>query len=458
VAAPGEIRFARADDGIEIAYLTAGEGPRDLVLIFGFTTHLDLCWDMPWFSQWLRRTSQHFRTIVFDKRGSGLSDRSLGHGSIEDRTRDVLAVMDAVGSERASFVGISEGGPMSIVCAAMHPERVERMALYGTMARIRWAPDYPEGVPPEVAEMFTQGVGNAWGSGEVMGTFFFNHASDPAQAAAQVAKFERNACTRQMAVQMAQANVDIDVRAFLPAVSAPTLVLHASDDPLVPPAIGRYLAEHIPGARHQEVPGDFHCSWRIDDANAVIDLALGFLVDEPAPLTASPPTLARAPEAATRRAVATVLFTDIVGSTERAAAVGDTAWRDLLDRHDQCASEAIARRGGRLVKSTGDGVLATFDGPSRAIDATRAIHTATAGLGLEIRAGVHTGEVERRGDDVSGIGVHIAARVASMAGPGEILATRTVRDLTAGSHLVFTARGSHELKGVPDAWELFEVG
>jgi class 3 adenylate cyclase len=447
--APGEIRFARADDGIDIAYLVAGDGPRDLVLIFGFTTHLDLCWDVPWFSQWLRRTSKEFRTIVFDKRGSGLSDRSLGIGSIEERTHDVVAVMDAVGSERASFVGISEGGPMSIVCASMYSERVERMVLYGTMARCRWAPDYPDGVPSDLAESFVQMVSDGWGTGVVIGNYFFNHAPDPAQATAQVAKFERNACTRQMARQIIQANVDIDVRALLPSVSVPTLVMHTSDDPLVWPAWGRFVGEHISGAQYLELPGDYHCSWRHDETDAVIDPALKFLTDdlEPAP----------SPTAAAQRVLATVLFTDIVGSTERAVALGDTRWRQLLDRHDVCASEAIEGRGGRLIKSTGDGLLATFDGPSRAIDATRAIQAGTIALGLEIRAGVHTGEVERRGQDVSGIGVHIAARVASLAGPGEILATRVVRELTAGSELVFAERGEHALKGLPETWELFEV-
>jgi class 3 adenylate cyclase len=449
VTAPGEIRFARTEDGIDIAYLVAGNARRDLVLIFGFTTHLDLCWDMPWFSQWLRRTSEHFRTIVFDKRGSGLSDRSLGLGSIEERTRDVIAVMDAVGSERASFVGISEGGPMSIVCASLYPDRVERMVLYGTMARVRWAPDYPEGAPSDFTDPFVELVADGWGTGVVLGTYFFNHAADPAQAAAQVAKFERNACTRQMAGQMIRANVDIDVRALLPSVLAPTLVVQTSDDPLVWSAWGRFLGQHIPGARYLELPGDYHCSWRRDDTDAIIDPTLNFLTEDLEPATP--------PKDGAQRVLATVLFTDIVGSTERAVALGDIEWRNLLDRHDVCAADAIARRGGRLIKTTGDGLLATFDGPSRAIDATRALQAGTTELGLEIRAGVHTGEVERRGQDVSGIGVHIAARVANLAGPGEILATRTVRDLTAGSDLAFTERGTHALKGVPESWELFAV-
>ena len=448
MGAPGEVRFARASDGVDIAYLTAGEGPRDLVLIFGFTTHLDLCWDLPWFSEWVRRSSEHFRTIVFDKRGTGLSDRPVGSGSIEQRTQDVLAVMDAVGSRRASFVGISEGGPMAIVCASMYPERVERMVFYGAMSRIRRAPDYPDGAPDELADWFVETVADEWGSGQVMGTYFFSHAADPKQTAATVAKFERNACTRQMARQMIQANTDIDVRPLLSSISAPTLVLHTSDDPIIWPAHGRYLAEHIPGARMVELPGDYHCSWRLDDTDAVITPALAFLNADLPPL----PSRGRA-----QRVLATVLFTDIVGSTELAAKVGDAAWRQLLDRHDTMARREIERHGGRLIKSTGDGLLATFDGPSTAIDATHAIQAASTELGLAIRAGVHTGEVERRGDDVSGLGVHIAARVAGLAGAGEILTTRTVRELTAGAQLSFSERGSHTLKGIPETWDLFAV-
>lgn len=449
MGAPGEIRYARADDGIDIAYLVAGNGPRDLVLIFGFTTHLDLCWDLPWFSQWLRRMSQHFRVILFDKRGTGLSDRSLGIVSIEQRTRDALAVMDAVGSTRASFVGISEGGPMAIVCASMYPERVERIVLYGTMARIQWAPDYLDGAGSDEAEMFVDLVAESWGTGVVLGTWFFQHAAEEAQAISAAAKFERNACTRQMARQIMRANVDIDVRPLLAAVAAPTLVLHVTGDPLLRLAWGRYLADHIPGAILRELPGDHHCSWRHDEADAVIDPALQFLLDD---LEPAPP-----PVEQTQRVLTTVLFTDIVGSTERAVSLGDGEWRRLLDRHDACAADAVARSDGRLIKTTGDGLLAIFDGPSRAIVAGHAILTATGELGLQIRAGVHTGEVERRGTDVSGIGVHIASRVASLAGAGEVLVTRTVRDLTAGSNLAYEPRGDHSLKGVPSTWELFAV-
>lgn len=449
MTAPGEVRFAQATDGVDIAYLTAGDGPRDLVLIFGFTTHLDLCWDIPWFGEWLRRSSQHFRTIVFDKRGSGLSDRPVGSSSIEQRTLDVIAVMDAVGSERASFVGISEGGPMAIVCASMHPDRVERMVLYGAMARVLQAPDYPEGIPSEVVEAFIELVSDGWGTGVVMGTYFLNHAADPDQVIAQVAKFERNACTRQMAQHMVRADADIDVRALLSSITAPTLVMHTSDDPVVWPSLGRYLGNHIPGARFLELPGDYHCSWRLDDTDAVITPALAFLNEE-LHLAAPPPDRPQ-------RVLASVLFTDIVGSTELAAQVGDAAWGHLLDRHDVAARQEIERHGGRLIKTTGDGLLATFDGPSRAIDATHAIQATSTQLGLEIRAGVHTGEVERRGDDVSGLGVHIAARVAGLAGPGEILTTRTVRELTLGAKLSFTERGNHTLKGVPDTWDLFAV-
>jgi class 3 adenylate cyclase len=441
--------FARASDGVDIAYLTAGDGPRDLVLIFGFTTHLDLCWEIPWFSEWVRRSSEHVRTIVFDKRGTGLSDRPVGSGSIEQRTQDVLAIMDAVGSQRASFVGISEGGPMAIVCASMYPERVDRMVFYGAMSRIRWAPDYPEGVPDDVADGFVELVSETWGTGRVMGTYFFNHAADPQQTAVTAAKFERNACTRQMARQMVQANTDIDVRPLLPTITAPTLVLHTEQDPIVWPALARYVGEHIPGARTVELPGDYHCSWRLDDTDAVITPALAFLNED---LPQAP-----APHDPAQRVLASVLFTDIVGSTELAAKLGDAAWRQRLDQHDAMARREVEQRGGSLIKTTGDGLLATFDGPSAAIDATHAIRARSTELGLAIRAGLHTGEVERRGGDVSGIGVHIAARVAALAEAGELLTTRTVRDLTVGSQFSFADRGRHTLKGVPDAWDLFAV-
>ena len=274
------------------------------------------------------------------------------------------------------------------------------------------------------------------------------HVPDSAEARRFLAQFERNACTPQMVAEIEQRNFEIDVRSILPTISVPTLVMHCDKDPLVPVAGGRYVAEHIPGARYAEIDGDFHGSWRKEDMEKLGPPLVEFLgsigfEQRPKPAT---------------RALATVLFTDIVGSTARAAEMGDHAWRETLDRHDSTAAERVAGCGGRLVKTTGDGLLATFDGPSAGIEAARAIGDSVSALDVEIRAGVHTGEVELRDGDVGGIGVHIAARIAALAAPGEILVSRTVKDLVTGSGLTLRDRGTHTLKGVPDTWQVYAVG
>jgi class 3 adenylate cyclase len=452
MSAPWDIRYARTSDGIDVAYATFGDGPRDVVLIHGFITHLDFIGDSAWHSYWIRRLGDHFRVILLDKRGTGLSDRTLGHGSIEDRMRDVLAVMDAAGSFRASIVGISEGGPIGMTFAATHPERVDKLVLYGTFARMIWAPDYPVGVAPEVGDSFLAWVGEAWGRGEAVGTVFISHAPDADAAVRSMSKFERNACTPQMAVEILRRNLEIDVRALLVGIAVPTLVMHNTLDPLIPVALGRHLAEHIHGAEYQEADGDYHCTWQAKEFEPLMDRALGFLCDQ---------TIAPREErssARQTRSIATVLFTDIVGSTDVAVTMGDERWRGVLAKHDRLAAEATRRFGGRVVKTTGDGMLALFDGPSRAIDAVEDLRNAVRDLGLRLRAGIHTGEIERTGDDVSGVGVHIAARVMALAGPDEVFASRTVRDLAAGSGILFTERGPQVLKGVPGEWELYSVG
>jgi len=450
VGAPWDISFARTSDGIDVAYATYGDGPRDVVLIHGFTTHLDFIGDSSWHSYWTRRLGERFRVIQLDKRGTGLSDRTLGHGSIEDRTRDVLAVMDAAGSSRASIVGISEGGPIGLTFAAMYPERVDKLVLYGSYARVLWAPDYPVGFAPEVADQFVALIEEAWGKGEIFATFFMTHAPDAEAAIRSMSKFERNACTRQMAGAIMRRNLEIDVRALLPAIAVPTLVMQNTGDPLAPVGFGRYLAENIVGAEYEEADGDYHCTWVTKAFEPLMDRAMGFLDDA----TVAPRL--EAVEAPTR-SVATVLFTDIVGSTETAAAMGDEGWGRLLEQHNQRAAEATRRRGGTVVKTTGDGMLALFDGPSRAVQAIHDLRKGVGDLGLQLRAGIHTGEVERTNDDVAGIGVHIAARVMALAGPDEVLASRTVRDLAAGSGIVFTERGAQVLRGVPGEWDLYAV-
>jgi class 3 adenylate cyclase/pimeloyl-ACP methyl ester carboxylesterase len=447
VTAPADVRYARASGNVDIAYTVFGEGPFDIVVAGGFVTHLDLQWEFPWFKG-LRSLGRGCRVVVFDKRGTGLSDRSLGFGSLEERSDDIRAVMDAAGSERAVIYGISEGGPMALVFAATYPERAQALVLYGTGARFTEGPHYPIGFSHEVFEDFIDMMAHEWGSGRGY-SHFIQHAPDPEEAERFLAQFERSACTPQMAVQILRRNSEIDVRSILSTVSVPTLVMHCVEDPLVSVAHGRYLGEHIPKARYVELDGDFHGSWRAEDMAKLGPPFFSFLsslgLEEP--------------RATPTRALATILFTDIVGSTDRAVDIGDHAWHELLDKHDALAAEGIEAWSGRLVKTTGDGVLATFDGPSAAIEAARAIRQRVAGVGIavEIRAGVHTGEVELRNGDVGGIGVHIAARIAALAAPGEILVSRTVKDLVTGSGLTLHDRGTHTLKGVPDTWQVCAV-
>jgi class 3 adenylate cyclase len=453
VNAPGDIRYARTRDGIDIAYTVFGQGP-DLLILPGFVSHLDHMWDFA-MHQVLIPLGRRFRVIALDKRGTGLSDRSLGFGSIEDRTEDARAVLDAVGSEQAIVYGISEGGPMSVYLAASQPERVRALVLYGTYAwmeptaaaRVMGAVDAESLAERRAA--FLEAIEKEWGQGRIL-QLFAARPPDPAAAERVLSRYERSACTPQMAREIMSRNVEINVRPFLPLVSAPTLVVHCSGDPIVPVELGRTLAQHIAGARYVEIVDDFHASWRHEDMEKVAEAINRFLDDLPgAPEPAA--------EAVGERELATVLFTDIVSSTERVAEAGDAAWKALLDRHEQAAARAIEAEGGRLVEHTGDGVLATFGGPSHAVSAARSLQDAGVAMGVAVRAGVHTGEVERRGDRIGGIGVHIAARIMALAGGGEILVSRTVRDLAIGSKVAFEDRGPHELKGVTETWQLFAV-
>ncbi|HUS62809.1 MAG TPA: adenylate/guanylate cyclase domain-containing protein [Acidimicrobiales bacterium] len=446
MTAPAEVRYARSSGDLDIAYTVFGDGPFDLVVVMGFVTHLDLQWQLPWYEA-MRAMGGACRVLVFDKRGTGLSDRSLGYGSLEERSDDIRAVMDAAGSQRAVIYGISESGPMALLFAATYPDRVQALVLYGTWARAAHAPDYPIGFRQERLDAFTDLLVREWGTGRAFGGIHVQHVPDTAEAGRFLAQFERNACTPQMVAEIERRNFEMDVRSILPTISAPTLVMHCAGDPLVPVEGGRYLGEHIADARYVEIDGDFHGSWRTEDTAKLIPPFLEFLgsigFEEPPP----PAT----------RALATILFTDIVGSTERAAEVGDRAWRELLDKHDATAAARVAEFGGHLVKTTGDGLLATFDGPTAGMGAARAIRESVAAFDVEIRAGVHTGEVELRGGDVGGIGVHIGARIAALARPGEILVSRTVKDLVTGSGIMLEDRGSHTLKGVPDEWQVYAV-
>jgi class 3 adenylate cyclase len=439
----GEVRYAESGD-LRIAYQTFGAGDLELVIVPGFISNLDMIWETSTMAPVLERLGRFARCVVFDKRGTGLSDRDLGFGSLEERMDDIRAVVDAVGFERPAIFGISEGGPLSLLFAATYPDRVRALALYGTMARCSWAPDYPDGVSVELLAAICQNVEERWGTSSSLGAFV-QHAPDDPAARDLVARYARGACSPRMARSILERNTEIDVRPILSTVAAPTLVLHSTRDPLIPVSWGRYIADHVPGARWVEHDADYHM---------IYDGATAWYLDEVEEfLTGHRPSISALPE----RVLATVLFTDIVGSTERAVSVGDHVWRGVLDRHDSIATDQVTAHGGRLVKTTGDGILATFDGPSRAVACAEAIRADVAPLELEIRAGVHTGELERRGDDVGGIGVHIGSRIAGLAGPGEVWVSRTVKDLTAGSGLAFSDRGFHALKGVPDEWELFAL-
>jgi class 3 adenylate cyclase len=438
-----EVRYATSGD-LRIAYQAFGDGDLELVFVPGFISNLDMIWDSPAFAPSLARFGRYARCVTFDKRGTGLSDRELGFGSLEERMDDIRAVVESVGFDRPSIVGISEGGPLALLYAATYPGRVRSLALYGTMARVLEADDYPIGIARELVDELVERVEQRWGRpGSLAG--FIQHVPDSPDVMDWFARYARGACSPRMAAEILRRNCEIDIRAVLPAVNVPTLVLHSTGDPLVRVEWGRYIAEHVPGARWVEHDADYHGTydgagvWYLDDLE---EFLTGHRSVPAAPAT---------------RVLATVLFTDIVGSTEKAASLGDDAWRRLLDEHDSIATQRIAAFEGTVVKSTGDGVLATFDGPSRAVACAQAINDGLASIDLQVRAGVHTGELERRGDDVGGIGVHIGSRIAGLAGPGEVWVSRTVKDLTAGSGLEFDARGAHALKGVPEEWELYAL-
>lgn len=434
-------QYAKTEDGTNIAYQVLGDGPFDLVFVPGFVSHVEQNFQVPVVRSALERLASFSRLILFDKRGTGMSDPAPGAPSLDTRMDDLRAVMDAAGSAEAALLGISEGGPMSVSFAATYPERTRALVLYGSLARLLCdPPDYPWGPTADDHEQFIEAAKETWGTPSMMYVAGPSITEDDALMEAS-ARYMRLGASPGAVGDLMRWWAEIDIRSVLPAIHVPTLVLHRRGDQLVPVEAGRYLAEHVPGARYVELDGVDHLPW-FGDTDALLGEIEEFLTGERR-------------EIAPDRVLATVVFTDIVGSTERAAADGDAAWRALLDRHDETASELIATQRGSLIKSTGDGLLATFDGPARGVQAAQALVRAMPGIGLEIRAGVHTGEIELRGDDVGGIGVHIGARVAALADAGEVLVSRTVKDLVAGSRLLFEDRGVHELKGVPDEWHLY---
>jgi len=428
------IRYARSGD-LSIAFQIIGDGPLNIVVVPGFISNLDMMVDSLQFGPLLERLGSIGRCVLFDKRGTGLSDRELGFGSLEERSDDIRAVMDEVGFESASIFAYSEGGPLSVVFAASHPERVDAICLYGSFATLS---------SPVKAnrELMIDNIRQEWGTGRGIARFIQGVPLDNEAAVASLARYERGAASPGMAAAIIEAALRIDVAELLSGVEAKTLVLHSSHDPMVPVAEGKRLAEGIQGAGFVEKDVAYHWPW---DGRSIwfTEEVIEFLAGEPV----------RAPTS--DRFLATVVFTDIVSSTEEAARLGDGDWTRLLQRLEQAAREDIARFEGDLIKTTGDGLLAVFDSPSRAVSAAHSIEHATRALGLTIRAGVHTGEIEKLDGDVGGIGVHIASRVMNHARDGEVWVSRTVRDLTTGSGLEFRDEGRHVLKGVPGEWELF---
>jgi pimeloyl-ACP methyl ester carboxylesterase len=434
-----ETHYAKSGD-VNIAYQVVGDGLRDLVLVPGFVSHLDNDWDDPRSAHLLERLASFSRLIRFDKRGTGLSDRPGGLPDLETRMDDVRAVMDAAGSERAALFGYSEGGPMSCLFAATHPDRTTALVLYGTYAkRVDPDDDYPWVATGEQRQAYADQIEREWGFESDLGTMAPN--ADAALTAWWRAR-ARASASPGAARALILMNSRIDVRHVLPTIRVPTLVLHRSADRDSRLEEGRYLADHIPGARFVELAGEDHIPWI--DADQIVDEVEEFLTG-----------VRRGPEP--DRVLATVLLTDIVGSSEHAVELGDRRWRELLEAHHALVRGELARWRGREVDTAGDGFLATFDGPARAIRCACAIRDGLHAFGLEIRAGLHTGECEIISGKVGGIAVHTAARVAARAAPGEVLVSGTVRDLIAGSGIELEDRGVHSLKGIPREWPLLAV-
>lgn len=432
-----ETRYAQSGD-VSIAYQVMGDGPMDLILVPGFISHIEFQHELPGYSAFLRRLAGFARVVTFDKRGQGMSDRISGAPSLEVRMDDVRAVMDTIGSRRAALVGFSEGGCMSVLFGATYPERVSHLVLTGCFSRSA------DRLSDEAWEARFEQILRLWGTGDLTKTIAPSEAVDPA-VIAQYAKWERLASSPGALRTLLRLNRQIDVTAILPTLQVPTLVLHSKADLQVPVDLGRKLAAAISGARYIEYPIGDHAVWTANNEAVSGDIE-EFVTGRRDHGTVE-----------FERVLATVLFTDIVDSTRRATAMGDEPWLRLLGNHDQIAREMVGKHRGKLVKSTGDGVLATFDGPGRAVRCALAFGSAAKQIGLSVRAGLHTGEIEIRGNDIGGIAVHGAARVMSHCGSDEVLVSRVVTDLVAGAGLKFAERGSYELKGLPGKWDLFAV-
>jgi class 3 adenylate cyclase/alpha-beta hydrolase superfamily lysophospholipase len=423
-------RYAKSGD-VHVAYQVFGEGPINLVFVPGFVSHIENYWEHPDLARWLLRLGRFARVAMFDKRGTGLSDPVAEVPSLDQRMDDARAVMDAAGMERAAMLGVSEGGPLAILFAATYPERCQGLVLYGTFARSSWLTD-------EVLKAYVDYAEKAWGSGLSLAAWAPSRKDD---AAFQKwwGRFERLGASPAAAIEVIRLVKQIDIGDILPSVRVPTLVIHPTGDTLINVDYGRFLAAQIPGAKLIELPGNDHLFFLHEQIGDAIEEFLTGSI--------------RAIES--HRVLATVLFTDIVGSTALAEQLGDRRWRDLLDAHHATVRRELSRARGKEVKSLGDGFLATFDGPARAVRCARSITEAVGLLNLKIRSGLHTGEIEIVDNDVQGIAVHIASRISALADPGEVLVSRTVKDLVAGSGLCFSERGRHSLKGLQEPMDLY---
>jgi class 3 adenylate cyclase len=439
------VRYADSESG-QIAFQVIGQGPPDLVYVPALVNHIEALWDIPEMARHVEALASFCRLIVLDKRGSGLSD-PLPAGrvaTVEERMEDITAVLDVVGADRPWFFATADGVAVAVVHAATHPERVAGLVVYAGSARALVADDMPFGLPERLVPRTLEWVRSSWGNDDDAGL----DALAPSMAGerrwrAALARIERRACTPATAVRHWQTVYATDIRHVLPMLSVPTLVLQVTGDHVVPVEHGRYLARHIPAATYVELAGTDHLYFA-ENAEQIEDHIERFVTG-------------RSDRSSASRTLATVLFTDIVDSTRHSAELGDRRWRVRLDAHDIAATTQVIRYGGTVVKSTGDGLLAIFDAPGRAIRAALAIRTDAGAMDLEIRAGLHSGEIERRGGDVAGLAVHVAARVNALARAGEILVSRTVRDLVAGSGAQFVDRGTHHLKGVPEPWTVYAL-
>jgi pimeloyl-ACP methyl ester carboxylesterase len=439
--APPQTRYAKSGD-VSIAYQVVGEGPRDLVVVPGWISNIEVFWEEPSSVRFLEALARFSRVILFDKRGTGLSDRVPDIPGLETRMDDVRAVMDAVGSERAALFGYSEGGPLCVLFAATYPDRVTALITHGSYARRIQSSDHPWMPIPADWERFIESTVQGWGGPVGLAERAPSRMRDEAFVQ-WWARFTRMSASPASSAQVLRMNAQIDVRRILPSVRVPTLLLHPTGDRVVPVEASRYMAARIPGAKLVELPGIDHLPFA-DNAEHVLREIRSFLGEIPT-------------DAEPDRVLATVVFADIVGSTEQAVALGDRRWRELLGGFHDVVRREVGRYRGREIDSAGDGVLAAFDGPARAVRCACAVGEAVRALGVSVRAGVHTGECEVLGPKLAGIAVHIGARVASVAGADEVLVSSTVRDLVAGSGLTFADRGLHTLKGVPGDWHLFAV-